>query len=55
MAIPPVSSALGQDELVRYYTSILESVAVPVIIQDASGSVGRPMPVELQASILEDL
>lgn len=54
MAIPPVSIALGHDELVRYYTSILESVAVPVIIQDASGYVGRPMPVKLQAKILED-
>ena len=54
MAIPPVSIALGQDELVRYYTSILEAVEVPVIIQDASGYVGRPMSVELQAKILED-
>ena len=54
MAIPPVSIALGQDELDRYYTSILEAVEVPVIIQDASGYVGRPMPVELQAKILED-
>ena len=54
MAIPPVSIALGQDELVRYYRSILEAVEVPVIIQDASGYVGRPMSVELQAKILED-
>ena len=38
----------------RYYTSILEAVEVPVIIQDASGYVGRPMPVELQAKVLED-
>ena len=37
-----------------YYTSILEAVEVPVIIQDASGYVGRPMSVELQAKILED-
>ena len=54
MAIPPVSIALGHDELVRYYTSILEAVEVPLIIQDASGYVGRPMPVELQAKILGD-
>ena len=53
MAIPPVSIALSHHELFRYYTSILESVSVPVIIQDASGYVGRPMPVELQAKIHE--
>ncbi len=52
MAIPPVAVALGHEELVRYYTSILESISLPVIIQDASGYVGRPMQVELQSKIL---
>ncbi len=53
-AIPPISTALGPDELRSYYRSILEAVAIPVIIQDASGYVGRPMPVELQAGLLDE-
>jgi dihydrodipicolinate synthase/N-acetylneuraminate lyase len=54
MAIPPISIALGRDELHGYYRSILEAVAIPVIVQDASGYVGRPMPVEMQAQILSE-
>jgi 4-hydroxy-tetrahydrodipicolinate synthase len=54
MAIPPVSVALGEDELVRYYERILRSVAIPVIVQDASGYVGRPMSIALQARLLAE-
>jgi dihydrodipicolinate synthase/N-acetylneuraminate lyase len=54
MAIPPVSIALDDEELRTYYERILTAVKIPVIVQDASGYVGRPMPISLQARILED-
>lgn len=54
MAIPPVSVALGEDELLRYYERIVRSVEIPVIVQDASGYVGRPMSIELQARVLQE-
>ena len=54
MAIPPVSIAIGEAELMRYYQRIIRAVSIPVIVQDASGYVGRPMPVTLQACLLEE-
>jgi len=47
MAIPPTSVAASEDELKRYYERLLAAVEIPVIIQDASGYVGRPMSIEL--------
>lgn len=55
MAIPPVSIGVGEDELRRYYERIIEATSIPVIVQDASGYVGRPMSIELQAALRRDL
>lgn len=52
MAIPPVSVAIGEDELLRYYERIIKSIKLPVIVQDASGYVGRPMPIAMQARLM---
>lgn len=54
MAIPPVSVALGEDQLLAYYRRIIEAVQIPVIVQDASGYVGRPMSIPMQARLLEE-
>lgn len=54
MAIPPVSVALSESELLSYYISILRSVEIPLIIQDASGYVGRPLSINIQAKLLQD-
>lgn len=51
MAIPPVSIALSEAELRRYYERIIRAIDIPVIVQDASGYVGRPMSIELQAEL----
>jgi dihydrodipicolinate synthase/N-acetylneuraminate lyase len=51
MAIPPISVAAGDDELKRYYERILNAIAIPVIVQDASGYVGRPMSIAMQAEL----
>jgi 4-hydroxy-tetrahydrodipicolinate synthase len=52
MAIPPVAIAIGEDELMRYYERILRATKLPVIVQDASGYVGRPMPIAMQARLM---
>lgn len=49
MAIPPVSIAVGEDEQLRYFERLLRAVSIPLIVQDASGYVGRPMSIALQA------
>jgi len=54
MAIPPVSVALPDEELFAYYAGILRSVEIPVVVQDASGYVGRPMSVALQARLFHE-
>lgn len=53
MAIPPVSIAPTEDELFRYYEQIIQATPLPVVVQDASGYVGRPMSIEFQARLLK--
>lgn len=52
MAIPPVSIAPLEDELFRYYERIITASDLPVVVQDASGYVGRPMSIAFQAKLL---
>jgi 4-hydroxy-tetrahydrodipicolinate synthase len=54
MAIPPVSVALGEPDLMRYFERIVRATPLPLVVQDASGYVGRPMSIELQASLLTE-
>lgn len=54
MAIPPVSVGLDDAELCRYYTTVIESISIPVVVQDASGYVGRPMTLEVQAELYRE-
>ena len=53
MAIPPVSVGIGEGELAGYYTRLLHAVKIPVIVQDAGGYVGKPMPIVMQARLLD--
>jgi 4-hydroxy-tetrahydrodipicolinate synthase len=52
MVIPPVSTGVSEDELQKYYERIIRAIKIPVIVQDASGYVGRPMSIGLQAKLL---
>jgi len=54
MAIPPVSVGVGESELLAYYTRIIEAIRIPVVVQDASGYVGKLMPIAMQARLLEE-
>ncbi|MGH3425465.1 MAG: dihydrodipicolinate synthase family protein [Nocardioidaceae bacterium] len=49
MAIPPVTTTLGDGAVLDYYEQILAATRIPLVVQDASGYVGRPMSVENQA------
>lgn len=54
MAIPPVAVLLDESAIAEYYRRLIRAVAIPVIIQDASGYVGRPMSIELQVRLMEE-
>lgn len=52
MVNPPVTVGLSDEGLIEYYRAVIESVSIPVVVQDASGYVGRMIPLELQAELL---
>src|SRR5579859_3160137 len=54
MAIPPIGTACDDPELFRYYAGIIESIELPVVVQDASGYLGRPLSIELQANLFAE-
>ena len=51
MAIPPTTTACDDSELYDYYSRIIEAIEIPVVVQDASGYLGRPLTIELQSSL----
>jgi 4-hydroxy-tetrahydrodipicolinate synthase len=53
MAIPPVTTSLDETELLAYFIRILRAGNLPLIVQDASGYVGRPMPLPLYERLLD--
>jgi dihydrodipicolinate synthase/N-acetylneuraminate lyase len=54
MAVPPIAVVLGDDQLLDYYRRILRAVEIPLVVQDASGYVGRPMPISLMARLFDE-
>ena len=54
MAIPPISIAAGEEELLQYYRRLVTSIGIPVIVQDASSYVGRPVAVGALAALLDE-
>ena len=53
MAIPPISTRLPVAAVRDYFVALAESVAIPVIVQDASGYVGQPIPIPVCVELLE--
>lgn len=53
MAIPPLSVGCGEPQLQAYYRRIIDAIPLPVIVQDASGYVGKPLSLEMQARLLD--
>ncbi|HLI77747.1 MAG TPA: dihydrodipicolinate synthase family protein [Acidobacteriaceae bacterium] len=54
MAIPPIAVTLPEIAVKEYYTAILEATSIPLVIQDASGYVGRPLSIELLVGLFTD-
>jgi 4-hydroxy-tetrahydrodipicolinate synthase len=54
MAVPPIAVALADEQLRDYYRRILKAVDIPVVVQDASGYVGRPMSIALLAALQDE-
>ena len=52
MAIPPLTVALGSQETGAYFRTLADATSVPLIVQDASGYVGEPLSLDLQADLL---
>lgn len=55
MAIPPVATALGEDQSRRYFHDVFAATNLPLIVQDASSYVGKPMTAAFQAQLFNDL
>ena len=53
MATPPASFPATSSEIYSYYTAIIESVQIPLIVQDASNYMGQPLELELYGKLLE--
>ena len=55
MVIPPTTVALDERETFDYFVAIARATALDLVVQDASGYVGRPLSVELQARLQAEL
>lgn len=53
MAIPPISTALPEDALWEYFSTLAEAVEVPIIVQDASSYVGGSLTTSFYVNLLD--
>jgi dihydrodipicolinate synthase/N-acetylneuraminate lyase len=54
MVNPPLSTTLNDEQTLGHYCSILDATEIPLIVQDASGYVGRPLSMDVQVRLLKD-
>lgn len=55
MAAPPTLFRVDDDALLRYFVEIASAVEVELVVQDASGYVGAPLSIDLQARLFAEL
>ncbi|WP_439630574.1 dihydrodipicolinate synthase family protein [Gemmata sp.] len=53
MAVPPLTTRLGEAQLVDHFRAIADGTGIPVIVQDASGYVGQSIPVGACVKLLQ--
>jgi 4-hydroxy-tetrahydrodipicolinate synthase len=53
MAVPPVTTGLPDDQLVDYFRALADGISLPIIVQDASGYVGKAIPLRVYVQLLE--
>lgn len=54
MATPPHLTPGSPDAILEYFRALLEATSLPIIVQDASGYLGRAIPVETLAHLNEE-
>lgn len=53
MAVPPLTSRLPVGQLVDHFRALADGIAIPVIVQDASGYVGQAIPLDVYVKLLD--
>ncbi len=53
MAAPPLTTRLSVQAHIDYYRELADGVALPIVVQDASGYVGSAIPFEVYDALLE--
>jgi dihydrodipicolinate synthase/N-acetylneuraminate lyase len=53
MVIAPLSVALDDEALLDYYSAVADATSMGLVVQDASGYVGRPLSISVQARLLQ--
>jgi len=53
MAISPMAVSLPDEQIATYFRSIIESIDIPVVVQDASGYLGRALPISLYVELID--
>jgi len=53
MAISPMAVALPDEQITTYFRHIIESIDIPVVVQDASGYLGRALPISLYVDLID--
>lgn len=51
MAISPIAVNLPHSEVLRYYEALISALNIPVVVQDASGYIGTPLPIDMMAKL----
>lgn len=53
MAVPPVTTGLPEGQVVDYFCALADAISLPVIVQDASGYVGKAIPLGVYVKLLD--
>lgn len=53
MVNPPLTAVLDAAELLGHFSAVIDAIDIPLVVQDASGYVGRPLSLGLQLQLLE--
>jgi dihydrodipicolinate synthase/N-acetylneuraminate lyase len=53
MAVPPLTARLSAPQLVDHFRALADGVAIPLIVQDASGYVGQAIPTGVSVELLD--
>ena len=53
MAVPPLTGRLTETHLLDHFRALADGIAIPTIVQDASGYVGQSIPIRVCVKLLE--